>query len=256
MIKARTTAWRTVLGGLKRSYSIVLLLAIWEAAVRFGIAPSILLPAPSAVALALVRDLGDAHYLSDLALTLYRLFTGLVIAIGGGVLIGIGAAQSRLGPLVLEPTIRVLSPLPKIVFFPAFLLLLGFGSAPRIVLVVIDAIFPALLAAYFGARAIDEKLVWSARAAGMSPFACVFRVVLPAALPGILTGVRIAIVIGCVVVFLSEMVAPGDGLGDALIRAARGFQTVQMYVPLVTISLLGLLLDYAVVRVQSTLVNW
>jgi NitT/TauT family transport system permease protein len=52
------------------------------------------------------------------------------------------------------------------------------------------------------------------------------------------------------------MVAPGDGLGDALIRAARGFQTVQMFVPLVTISLLGLALDYAVVRVQSTLVNW
>ena len=247
-----------MLEGFKRSYSIVLLLALWEVAVRFGIAPSILLPAPSAVALALVRDLGDMHYLSDLALTLYRLFTGLVIAIGGGILIGIGigAAQSRLGPLLLEPLIRVLSPLPKIVFFPAFLLLLGFGSAPRIVLVVIDAIFPALLAAYFGARAIDEKLIWSARAAGMSRFACVFRVVLPAALPGILTGVRIAIVIGCVVVFLSEMVAPGDGLGDALIRAARGFQTVQMFVPLVTISLLGLALDYAVVRVQSTLVNW
>ncbi|HKM87347.1 MAG TPA: ABC transporter permease [Xanthobacteraceae bacterium] len=249
-------AARTMLDVLKRSYSIMLLLAGWEAAVRLGFAPPALLPAPSVVALALVRDLGEAHFLSDLALTLYRLFTGLVIAIGAGVLIGIGAAQSRLGPLLLEPLIRVLSPLPKIVFFPAFLLLLGFGSSPRIVLVVIDAIFPALLAAYFGARAIDEKLIWSARAAGMSQAACVFRVALPAALPSILTGVRIAIVIGCVVVFLSEMVAPGDGLGDALIRAARGFQTVQMFVPLVTISLLGFVLDYAVVRLRNTLVNW
>jgi ABC-type nitrate/sulfonate/bicarbonate transport system permease component len=178
------------------------------------------------------------------------------IAIGAGVLIGVGAAESRLGPLLLEPLIRVLAPLPKIVFFPAFLLLLGFGSSSRIMLVVIDAIFPALLAAYFGARAIDEKLIWSARAAGMSNAACQFRVVLPAALPGILTGVRIAIVIGSVVVFLSEMVAPGDGLGDALIRAAREFQTVQMFVPLVTISLLGFILDYAVVCVRKTLVNW
>jgi len=246
----------TMLNFLKRSYSIILLLAAWEAAVRLGFAPPALLPAPSAVLVALVRDLGNSHFLSDLAVTLYRLFTGLIIAIGAGVLIGIGAAESRLGPLLLEPLIRVLAPLPKIVFFPAFLLLLGFGSSSRIMLVVIDAIFPALLAAYFGARAIDEKLIWSARAAGMSNAACQFRVVLLAALPGILTGVRIAIVIGCVVVFLSEMVAPGDGLGDALIRAAREFQTVQMFVPLVTISLLGFILDYAVVRIRKTLVNW
>jgi NitT/TauT family transport system permease protein len=157
---------------------------------------------------------------------------------------------------VLEPIVRVLSPLPKIVFFPAFLLLLGFGSASRIVLVVIDAIFPVLLAAYYGARAIDEKLIWSARAAGMSQAMCLFRVTLPAALPSILTGLRIAIVIGCIVVFLSEMVVPGDGLGDVLIRAARSFQTVQMFVPLVTISLLGFALDYAIVRIRNTLVNW
>lgn len=249
-------AHSAMIEAVKRNYSIVLLLALWEAAVRLGLVTPVLLPAPSTVAIALLHDLGESHFLSDLAVTLYRLLAGLIIAIGAGVLIGIGAAQSRLGPAALEPLIRVLSPLPKIVFFPAFLLLLGFGSSSRIVLVVIDAVFPALLAAYFGARAIDEKLIWSARAAGMSQTACLFRIVLPAAMPTILTGVRIAIVIGCIVVFLSEMVAPGDGLGDALIRAARAFQTVEMFVPLVTISLLGLLLDYTIVRVRNTLVNW
>ena len=91
---------------------------------------------------------------------------------------------------------------------------------------------------------------------GVSWLRALWSIVLPAALPSILTGVRIAIVIGCIVVFLSEMVVPGDGLGDALIRAARSFQTVQMFVPLVTISLLGFVLDYAVVRVRNTLVNW
>jgi len=251
-----TGAAAKMLETVKRNYSIMLLLLAWEAAARFGFAPPALLPAPSVIAIALCRDLTEPHFLSDFALTLYRLFAGLAIAVGAGVPIGIGAAQSRLGAAVLEPLVRVLSPLPKIVFFPAFLLLFGFGSASRIVLVAIDAVFPALLAAYFGARAIDEKLLWSARAAGMSPTACLFRVVLPAALPSILTGVRIAIVIGCIVVFLSEMVAPGDGLGDALIRAARSFQTVQMFVPLVTISLLGFVLDHVIVRVRNTLVNW
>lgn len=240
----------------RRSYSIVLLLVAWEAAARLGYAPPALLPAPSAVLLAMLDDATNAHFLADFSVTMFRLFSGLAIAICLGVTFGVCAAQSRLGPLLLEPLVRVLSPLPKIVFFPAFLLLFGFGSFSRIVLVVIDAIFPALLAAYFGARAVDEKLIWSARAAGMSQTACVFRIALPAALPTILTGIRIAIVIGCVVVFLSEMVAPEDGLGDVMIRAARSFETVQMFVPLVVISLVGLLLDYAVMRVRNAMVNW
>jgi ABC-type nitrate/sulfonate/bicarbonate transport system permease component len=241
---------------VRRSYSIVLLLLVWEAASRLGYAPPALLPAPSAVVLAMLGDFTNQHFLADLSVTMFRLFSGLMIAISLGVALGVSAAQSRLGPLLLEPLVRVLSPLPKIVFFPAFLLLFGFGSSSRIVLVVIDAIFPALLAAYYGARAVDEKLIWSARAAGMSEAVCAFRIALPAALPSILTGIRIAIVIGCVVVFLSEMVAPEDGLGDAMIRAARSFETVQMFVPLVVISLVGFLLDYVVVRIRNTLVNW
>jgi NitT/TauT family transport system permease protein len=242
---------------LRRSYSIILLLVAWEAAGRLGYAPPSLLPAPSAVLLATLKDAtSNAHFLGDFSVTMFRLFFGLVIAISLGVTFGVIAAQSRLGPLLLEPLVRVLSPLPKIVFFPAFLLLFGFGSFSRIVLVVIDAIFPALLAAYYGARAVDEKLIWSARAAGMSQTACIFRIALPAALPTILTGIRIAIVIGCVVVFLSEMVAPEDGLGSVMIRAARSFETVQMFVPLVVISLVGFLLDHAVMRVRNAIVHW
>jgi ABC-type nitrate/sulfonate/bicarbonate transport system permease component len=241
---------------LRRSYSIVLLLVAWEAAGRLGYAPPGLLPVPSAVLLATFEDATNAHFLGDFSVTMFRLFSGLAIAITMGVTFGVIAAQSRLGPLLLEPLVRVLSPLPKIVFFPAFLLLFGFGSSSRVVLVVIDAIFPALLAAYYGARAVDEKLIWSARAAGMSQTACIFRIALPAALPTILTGIRIAIVIGCVVVFLSEMVAPEDGLGDVMIRAARSFETVQMFVPLVVISLVGFLLDHAVMRVRNAIVHW
>jgi ABC-type nitrate/sulfonate/bicarbonate transport system permease component len=241
---------------LRRSYSIVLLLVAWEAAGRLGYAPPGLLPVPSAVLLATFKDATNAHFLGDFSVTMFRLFSGLAIAITMGVTFGVIAAQSRLGPLLLEPLVRVLSPLPKIVFFPAFLLLFGFGSFSRVVLVVIDAIFPALLAAYYGARAVDEKLIWSARAAGMSQTACIFRIALPAALPTILTGIRIAIVIGCVVVFLSEMVAPEDGLGDVMIRAARSFETVQMFVPLVVISLVGFLLDHAVMRVRNAIVHW
>jgi len=90
----------------------------------------------------------------------------------------------------------------------------------------------------------------------MSRRRCAFRIVLPAALPGILTGMRISVVIGCVVEFFAEMVSPGDGLGDMLIRASRAFDTTRMFVPLVVISLLGFALDHAIQLFRNRLVFW
>jgi len=111
--------------------------------------------------------------------------------------------------------------------------------------VVADAAFPILLATHQGTSAVEPKLAWSARAAGTSPLACLVTVVLPAALPSVLTGCRIALVISCIVVFLAEMITSTDGLGHLLVRASRNFQTVDMFVPLITISLLGLALNAA-----------
>ncbi len=241
---------------LSRALPVLLLLAVWEATSRSQIVPAVMLPAPSTVIAATLQAFTQMRFLSDLGHTLWRLFLGLTIAIGLGVTIGVAAAQSKAGPLLLEPFVRVLSPLPKIAFFPALLMIFGFGDPGRILLVVSDAIFPVLLAAYHGARAVDEKLVWSARAAGMSRARCVRKIVLPAALPGILTGVRISVVIGCIVVFFCEMVAPGDGLGDILVRAARTFQSVQMFMPVVVISALGFALDRLVAALRARYAAW
>ena len=241
---------------LARCASGLLFLALWEAVCRLGLVPPVMLPAPSTVFAATVVSFGQTRFLGDFGHTLWRLFLGLSISIGLGVALGVSASQSRLGPLVLEPIVRVLSPLPKIAFFPAMLMIFGFGDPGRVLLVVSDAIFPVLLAAYHGARAVDEKLVWSARAAGMTRRRCVWRVVLPAALPGILTGVRVSVVIACIVVFFCEMVAPGDGLGDILVRASRSFQSVQMFTPVVVISALGLALDRLVALVRARYAAW
>src|SRR5262249_55906599 len=236
-----------------QSYSVVLLIAAWEAMVRSGTVPAILLPAPSLVIASTLKALGDPVFLFNIRQTLIRLFGGLVIAVVLGIVLGIAAAQTRAGQQMLEPVVRILAPIPKIALFPALLLVFGFEHLSRIILVLIDAIFPVLLAAYYGARAVDEKLLWSARAAGTSQLASIWKVVLPAALPGILTGVRIAVVIACVVVFLSEMVQPGDGLGDLMTRAARSFRTVEMFVPITIISLLGFVLDHALALVRRRL---
>ena len=153
------------------------------------------------------------------------------------------AAASRAVSRAMRPAVRVLAPVPKIALYPAFILLLGFDHASKITLVVADVVFPILLATYYGALGVEQKLIWSARAAGTAPRAVLFKIVLPAAMPTILTGCRIGLLIACIVVFLAEMIASTDGLGYLLVRAARNFSVVDMFVPLVAVSILGLCLN-------------
>jgi NitT/TauT family transport system permease protein len=187
--------------------------------------------------------LGDPTFLGHAATTLYRLFWGFGLAVVVGVGLGILGAGSQMAGSLLRPVIRVLAPLPKIALYPAFMLTLGFDHASKIALVFADALFPILLATLQGALAVEPKLVWSARAMGVSKLKCLFTVVLTASLPSILTGCRIGLVISCIVVFLSEMISSTDGLGYLLVRAARSFQTVDMFVPIIAISVLGLILN-------------
>jgi NitT/TauT family transport system permease protein len=222
---------------------LALVVALWQSLTSFGQAPPALLPPPGAVFGRLAHQLVSADYLGQIGVTLLRLFVGFAIAVALGVGIGLTAAVSRLAGAVARPLVRVLAPVPKVALYPALLLLLGFDHASKITLVAADALFPILLATWYGAMMVEQKLVWSALAAGTPPRQILFKVVLPATLPSILTGCRIALVIACIVVFLAEMISSSDGLGYLLVRAARGFQTVDMFVPLITISLIGLLLN-------------
>ena len=224
---------------------IALVLALWQGLAVSGIAPAVILPPPTAVFARLFQQFGNAQYWDSFGITLFRLFAGFSIAVVIGVALGVAATGSRTVEALVKPLVRVLAPLPKVALYPAMVLILGFDDASKITLVAADAVFPILLATYQGTSAVEPKLVWSARAAGCSQRRALFTVVLMAALPSVLTGCRIGLIISCIVVFLAEMITSTDGLGYLLVRASRNFQTVDMFVPLISISILGLTLNAA-----------
>jgi ABC-type nitrate/sulfonate/bicarbonate transport system permease component len=234
---------------------IALLIGVWQAINSFGYAPPTLLPPPGLVFSRLFYQLFDPTFQFHIATTLFRLFTGFAIAVLLGVSLGIAAATHPAINAVVRPVVRVLAPLPKVALYPAFLLLLGFDHESKITLVVADALFPILLSTYYGASTVEQKLIWSAMAAGTPPRQILFKVVLPASIPSILTGCRIGLVISCIVVFLAEMITSTNGLGFVLVTAARTFQTVDMFVPLITISLLGLILNGLLQAARSYLLR-
>jgi NitT/TauT family transport system permease protein len=222
---------------------IALILTLWQGLTSAGLAPPSLLPPPGAVFSRLAQQLVDPLFLQHAAVTLFRLFAGFAIAVVLGVGLGVAATGSRTVEALVRPLVRVLAPVPKVALYPAFILILGFEHASKIALVAADALFPILLATYQGTSAVEPKLVWAARAAGTSARKALFTVVLPAALPSVLTGCRIGLVISCIVVFLAEMITSSNGLGHLLVYASRSFHTVDMFVPLIAISMLGLMLN-------------
>jgi ABC-type nitrate/sulfonate/bicarbonate transport system permease component len=234
---------------------IALLVAVWQALISLDYAPVTLLPPPGPVFARLARQLVTSTFQQEIAATLFRLFAGFAIAVVLGVGIGLAAAASPAVNAVVRPIVRVLAPLPKVALYPALLLLLGFGHESKITLVAADALFPILLSTYYGASTVEQKLIWSAMAAGTPRREILFKVVLPAAMPSILTGCRIGLVISCIVVFLAEMITSTDGLGHLLVTAARTFQAVDMFVPLITISLLGLILNGALEALRTFLLR-
>jgi NitT/TauT family transport system permease protein len=234
---------------------IALLIGLWQALVSFGYAPPTLLPPPGLVLERMAHQLTAVTFQQEIAATLFRLFVGFAIAVVLGVILGLAAAASPAIDALVRPIVRVLAPLPKVALYPALLLLVGFGHESKVILVAADALFPILLSTYHGASTVEQKLIWSAMAAGTPPRQVLFKVVLPAAAPSILTGCRIGLVISCIVVFLAEMITSTDGLGHVLVTAARTFQAVDMFVPLITISLLGLILNGLLEAARSYLLR-
>ncbi|NYT54159.1 ABC transporter permease subunit [Eoetvoesia caeni] len=212
-----------------------------------------LLPAPSAIIARLFEIAAGSEFWQNFGITLYRLVVSLFIAVIVGVALGLVAQLSRFSAAMLDAFVRLVAPIPKIALYPALILILGFENSSKITLIVADAMFPVLMATWSAARSVDQKLIWSARAAGTSRAACLWKVTLPAIVPTVLAGVRVSGVIACVVVFLAEMIASTDGLGHMLTMAARAYKTVDMFVPLIWICAVGLALNSLIGFVQRKL---
>ncbi|MBL8663647.1 MAG: ABC transporter permease [Candidatus Odyssella sp.] len=252
---AARPAWRALLR-LRRGYSVLLVLAAWETASRAGAVNTFLLPPASEVLVNLWNLATEGRLLFHLAESLLRVAAGLGLAVAAGIPLGLWKARSRLADAVLDPVMAFWFPVPKVGLIPLALLFFGFAHGSKIALVFADALLPLVVATYHGALHTDRRLIWSARAMGDSERRILWRVVLPAALPQIFTGLRLAVTVSLLVVFLAEMVASSSGLGHVMIYALRTLETKDVFSALVTISLIAFLADWLVIQARRRVLVW
>jgi NitT/TauT family transport system permease protein len=145
---------------------------------------------------------------------------------------------------------------PVISLIPVFMLWFGIGDISKIILVAVGAFWPVALNTRDATRTVDENLIWSARMMGTSDRRLLWRIVMPAAAPGIITGIQIALPISLIVTFIFEMIAGGGGLGHLQIQGFRNFQSTQVYAAIFAIMVIGLGLDRLLRAFREWVLSW
>jgi sulfonate transport system permease protein len=231
------------------------LLGLIEVLVRAGAVPAHLLPPPTEVARTLAglgRDGLDTHVVAS---TL-RVAAGFAAGAGLALLLGSLVGLSRRAEAVLDPTFQALRAIPSLAWVPLLLLWLGIDEASKITLIAIGAFFPVYMGVASGFRDVDRKLVEVAEMAGLSSVALVRRVLLPAAMPAVFTGLRNGLSLAWMFMVAAELIAATRGLGYLLTDGREMGRADIVLAAIVLLALLGKLSDTGMRALERRWLAW
>ena len=241
-----------ILGGQVLSLGVLAL--AWEAAVRLGIADPLFVPAPGAVARALGATAGDA--LPRLADTLLKTLMGYGLAVVVGVGAGLAIGSRRLLHQVAMPYVVALYGVPKILILPWIALIFGLGLSTAVLTAALFAVFPVVLMVAAGTRDVDPTLITMARSMGATRWQIGRKVLVPAVLPSVLAGMRIAMVFAMLGVLLAEMFAGNRGMGFQMQRLAMAFKAPELFAATAIVSTVSIAVVLFLEHLNRRLGRW
>ena len=248
-----TAKARAIIG---RWYSIPLLLVVWGAAVASGLVQSRLLPGPGAVWDALTGETANGALVYHAGVTVSRALTGFLLAALIGIPFAAAMARSSLVGNLFEPIFFLGYPVPKIALFPVFTYIFGIGTPSKVAFTFLECLYPIVVTCYFGFSGVQTRLIWTAQNCGANRMTILRRVIVPAAMPSIFSGLRIALPVAIVVVVITEMIGDSIGLGYYITIWSTRFRFANVYAAIIVIGVCGLVLDQAVLLLRHRVVHW
>lgn len=242
------------LPGVPPLLSLVFLLTLWQAA-SLALAQSSF-PPPTEAIRALPSLLSDPDTYKNIAASLSRMVIGFALGVLVAVPTGLVMGRSRRVAGFLNPILTVIFPIPKAALMPIIMLWVGVGDLSKVLVIFLGVSLPLVYHSYQGARAVDEKLVWSAMAMGMGSVARVLRVILPSALPEVLLGCRVGLAMALIVMITSEMIARQSGAGNILFNSLDMALYDNVYAMIVLLAALGYVVDVVFEQVRRRLTFW
>lgn len=232
------------------------LLALWAAVANAGLFPSNLLIPPQEVWLSFTELLASGELQEHLAGSLSRLALGFVVGALAGLAFGTALALSKTVEAYCAPLFHTLRQIPSIALIPMFVLLFGVDETFKVVIVAKTAFFPVALATCEGVRAIPRSHFEVAAVYRLGWPTLVGRIALPAALPAIVTGIRVALTRAWVVLVACELLAADSGLGQMIEMGRQMLRIDVVMVGVVVTGVIGFTLDYGLRRVERRFTAW
>lgn len=245
--------WATWARGIA---GVVVLGLVWEFLPRLGLVNSYFFPPLHAVLDALWAMIKDGELEKHLKASLVRSFTGFGLAIVTAIPIGAAIAWYRPVREFLLPVLEIFRNTAALAILPVFTLILGIGETSKIAIVLYACFFPILLSTITGVAGVDPQLLRSARVLDLSAVQTFRKVVFPAALPTIFTGIRISGAAAILVLIAAEMIGANAGLGYLINYSQFNFLIPKMYAGILTTSALGVALNYALIGIERRLSRW
>ena len=241
-----------------KSLAVVLFLALWEFGPQYLAGPStrVFLPPLHEVLVAGARLVDTGQLQNHLQASLTRSVSGFGIAVVSAVALGLLIAWYGWLNSFLNPLLELFRNTATLALLPVFTLLLGIGEESKITIVAYAAFFPVLLNTIAGVRTVDPLLIRAAKSLGLNSFRLFQKVILPSAVPTIFTGIRMAGTSSILVLIAAEMVGAKAGLGYLIVNSQMSFLIPDMYAGILTVSVLGLLVNILLVALERHFSRW
>jgi ABC-type nitrate/sulfonate/bicarbonate transport system permease component len=237
-----------------RTLSVVAFLCVWE---YFGLTVDpLFLAAPSKIVEAGIDLIRSGELFSAFLATFYPFAIGMAITIIGGIIIGVAMAQWRLLEYMLDPFINALYAIPRIALVPLIMLWAGLGVGGKVFILVSIAIFPVIINTFSGIRDVRGSMLEVGRAYGATRSQIFFKIIMPATIPFVMTGIRLAVGMGIIGIIVGEFFTAQTGLGGMIVTYANVFATAKLFVPIIVIGVMGVVLTEMVQALERRLSRW
>lgn len=234
----------------------VVLLAFWEWGSRTGVIPALVLPAPSEAFGAFMNIVESGNLVNHLSASLQRLVLGFIGGFGLGLIVGTLIGLSSLARAGLTPLVAALFPIPKIALLPLFIIWFGIGEGSKVATILFGCFFPTVIATYGGIDSVDRTLIRMGQSFNLSRWSIIYKIVLPAAMPAILSGMRIAASISIILLVAAEMIGAEFGIGAYVLLAGNLMATDQLIAGVAILSMMGLTVNYLITFAERRLLSW